>query len=372
VRIGLIAPPWVPVPPPAYGGTEVVIDNLARALHALGHQVTLFTVGESTCPVTREYLYSTAVEPLGASVEEAAHVLAAHEALSGVDIIHDHTTLGPLLSAGRGIGRPPVVTTHHGPFNACNRRIFAEIARHASVVAISHDQARRALGVPIAAVIHHGIDLDVYQPGTGEAEHLVFLGRMSPDKGVDRAVRVARESGRRLVLATKMREPAERAYYTRVVRPILGPDDDLSIEPPIAVRVAMLRGASALINPICWPEPFGLVMIESLAAATPVLTFPNGAAPEIVDDGHTGFLCADELEMIKAVGRLAELDRAACRAAAEQRFSMQRMALDYERLYRQILDDPPAPTRGRSQAGPSRLHPRVPYAGELLESAVPQ
>lgn len=339
MRIGLIAPPWVPVPPLLYGGTEVVIDNLARGLQNLGHDVRLFTVGDSTCPVTRDYLYPTARIPMSTSVEEAAHVLAAYEALADVDLIHDHTVLGPLVASHLDRPTPPVVSTHHGAFTAENLRIYREIARHAAVVCISHDQANSAPGIPIAAVIHHGIDLDVYQPGNGDGGYLLFMGRMSPDKGVDHAVRIARASGGRLLLAVKIRETAERDYFESQIRPLLGPDDDLSNEPPLNQRLQMLQGATALINPITWPEPFGLVMAEALATATPVLAFACGAAPEIIDDGTTGFLCHDETDMVAAVGRVSQIDRAACRAAAEQRFSLQRMAGDYVALYQHVLDN---------------------------------
>jgi glycosyltransferase involved in cell wall biosynthesis len=166
MRIGLIAPPWIPVPPPGYGGTGEVIDNLARGLTALGHDVLLFTVGESTCPVPRQCLFRSSAEPMGASTPETAHVLAAYQALAGeVDIIHDHTGLGPVLAGRRRIARQPVVTTIHGKVTAGNRRRLAEVARHASIVAISYAHARSFGGIPVTAVIHHGIDLDVHKPG---------------------------------------------------------------------------------------------------------------------------------------------------------------------------------------------------------------
>src|ERR1017187_6629058 len=168
MRIGLIAPPWLPVPPPGYGGTEVVIDNLARGLKVLGHDVRLFTVGESTCPVPLEFLYPTGIKPMDADIPEAAHVLAAYDALADVAIIHDSTVPGSPAPGRRGIRQPPVVTTNHGLFTSQTRRIFAEVARHASIVAISHSQALASGGIPIAAVIHHGIDLEVYQPGPGD------------------------------------------------------------------------------------------------------------------------------------------------------------------------------------------------------------
>jgi glycosyltransferase involved in cell wall biosynthesis len=336
MRIGLIAPPWAPVPPVGYGGTEVVVDNLARGLRDLGHEVLLFTVGDSTCPVPMAHLFSTSPNTMGTSVEEAAHVLAAHEVMSTVDLIHDHTVLGPLVAQRSGRSVPPVVSTHHGSFSSENRRIFRQIARHASVV-ISHDQAESAPDVPIAAVIHHGIDLKTYLPGPGDGEYLLFMGRMSTDKGVAGALRVARASGRRLVLATKIREAAERDYFEREIKPLLGSDDEMLTEPPIAKRLDLLQRAAALINPIVWPEPFGLVMAEALATGTPVLTYRSGAAPEIIDDGITGFLCSDEADMIAAIDRIPELDRTSCRTAAEERFSLSRMARDHVTLYQAIL-----------------------------------
>jgi glycosyltransferase involved in cell wall biosynthesis len=338
MRIGLIAPPWVPVPPPAYGGTELVIDNLARGLKELGHDVRLFTVGESTCPVPTEYLYREPIAPIGVSVYESAHVLAAYEALADVDLIHDHTLLGPLVAGRAGIRRPPVVTTNHGPFTDETRPIWSTVTEHAALICISHSQARASGSVPVSAVIHHGIDLDVHQAGPGGGDYLMFIGRMSADKGVHHAVRIAREAGLPLVMATKMREAAEIDYFNAEVRPLLGSEDEMPTEMPLRRRLSLLRGATALLNPITWREPFGLVMAEALASATPVLAFPNGAAPEIVDPGRTGFLCRDEADMVQAVGRVGQIDRDECRGAAERRFSLQRMARDHERFYRRVLE----------------------------------
>ena len=351
MRIGLIAPPWIPVPPPAYGGTEAVIDNLARGLAARGHDVRLFTVGESTCPVPRQWLFSSPAEPMEDQFLEAAHVLAAYEALADADIIHDHTVLGPLLAGRRGLAQAPVVTTLHGRFSPRIRRTLAEIAAHASIVAISRSHARSFGGIPVAGIVYHGIDLDVYTPGPGTGGYLLFVGRMSADKGVHHAVRVAHQAGRRLIIAAKAREPAEHEYFDQKVRPLLGPGDAWPAEQPLAARVDLMRHADALVNPITWPEPFGLVMAEALATGTPVLAFGNGAAPEIIDHGRTGYLCQDEDEMTAAVGRLPEIDRVQCRAVAERRFSLARMAADYERLYRAILDHPAGLTADRAGSG---------------------
>jgi len=347
MRIGLIAPPWVPVPPPVYGGTEAVVDNLARGLDRLGHDVRLFTVPESTCPVTRLYHYATAVEPMHDVALDLAHLVAAYEALGDADVIHDHTLAGPLLATVHPPG-VALAVTHHGLFGEDTRRIVAVSARRAAVIAISRAQARSAAPVPVTAVIHHGVDLELYAAGPGDGGYLLFVGRMSPDKGAHRAVRVARRAGRRLVLVTKMRDRGEQDYFDHDVRPLLGPHDELLVEPELRVRLELLRHAEALLNPITWPEPFGLVMAEALASGTPVLTFPYGAAPEIVDHGRTGFLCADEDEMVLAVRDIPALDRDRCRAAAEQRFSMQRMAADHDRLYRRLVARPADPPRERA------------------------
>jgi glycosyltransferase involved in cell wall biosynthesis len=351
MRIGLIAPPWIPVPPPAYGGTEAVVDNLARALTARGHDVVLFTVGASTCPVGRQQLFDEPVTPIGQSVPEAAHVLAAYDALHDVDLIHDHTILGPLLAQRSRMPTPPVVTTNHGTFTSMTIPIFREIARTAAVVAISADQASRSSDVPIAAVIHHGVDLDVYRPGECVGDHIVFIGRMSPAKGVDRAVQIARAAGRPLQIVTKMREAEELDYYQECVRPMLSVDDPEPEELPLLERITVLQSAAALVNPISWPEPFGLVMAESLATGTPVVATPVGSAPEIVTDRVTGFLCESDELAAEAVRVVETIDRHACRADAERRFSLDRMAADHERLYRQVLEHPPRDSAGRDPAG---------------------
>ena len=359
MRIGIIAPPWVTVPPTGYGGTEVVVDNLARGLQELGHEVRLFTLANSTCPVRRSFLYRAPAQNMGTSVEEAAHVLAAYEEFADLDLIHDHTVLGPLLGRYASPRLPPIVCTHHGVFTKDNIAIFTAIARRARVIAISHDQANRAGPVPIAAVIHHGVDTSAYWPGPGDGEYLVFVGRMSPDKGCAAAVRVAHASGLPLHLAAKIREPAEHEYFDSEVRPLLGRDDEFAEELPTQARVEMVGHARALLNPIGWPEPFGLVMAEALACGTPVLTFRCGAAAEIIDDGRTGFLCHDEADMVMAVGRTGELDRAVCRATAEKRFSLRRMAHDHDRLYERILQRAQPGTRSDFRRLPNRRHTRI-------------
>lgn len=337
MRIGLIAPPWVPVPPPLYGGTELVVNDLATALTGLGHEVRLFTIGTSTCPVERSSYFPEAPEPMGASLAEAAHVLAAYAALDDVDVIHDHTLLGALLHRDAA-SAPPVVVTHHGTFTPMTRAVFATAARHAAVVAISHSQRATAPDVPVAAVIHHGLDLDRHTVGEGRGGYALFVGRMSPDKGLHRAIRVARAAGRPLRFVSKMWAEDERAYYEEQVLPLLG-DDVQEVQPATSAELRSLVGeAVAVLNPIRWHEPFGLVMAEALAAGTPVLAFPEGAAVEIVEHGVSGFLCADEAAMVQALRDVDLLDRRDCRRAALERFDRTRMATDHVRLYERVVE----------------------------------
>jgi glycosyltransferase involved in cell wall biosynthesis len=318
---------------------------------ALGHDVQLFTLGESTCPVPKSWLYEHGRLPIGTTVPEFAHVLAGYAELGDVDIVHDHTLLGPLVAA-RAESAPPVVVTNHGAFTHETRPIFAEVARSAAVVAISHSQRATAPEVPVTAVVPHGIDLARYGFGAVGGDYLLFVGRMSPDKGLDTAIQVARRSGRRLRVLCKMWEADEQAYFRDVISPLLGDDVEILPEQPPEERVRLVQAAAAVVNPIRWAEPFGLVMAESLACGTPVLAFPRGAAPEIVEHGRTGFLCPDEDAMVAAVERIDELDRHDCRRAAEERFDMHRMASDYVRVYEQVLEELPSRTRLRTVSRP--------------------
>ena len=336
MRIGLVAPPWVPVPPVRYGGTEAVIDTLARGLVAAGHDVLLATTGDARCPVPTVSAYPTAPEPMGTTLPELHHALVAYEALADSDVIHDHTLTGP-LTAMTLPHRPPVVVTNHGDFGAPAKAFFRHLAPAVTITAISHHQRAQAGDLPIAAVVHHGLDIDRFAIGTGKGGHLAYVGRCAPEKGVAEAITIARLAGLPIVVIAKQRQPAEMRYFDEAVAPLLGPDVDFRGEVHPDERDQVVRDAVALLNPLGWAEPFGLVMAESLACGTPVIAFPAGAAPEIVDDGKTGFLCADVDDAVEAVLRVDTLSRAACRAAAEERFSADRMVSDYLALYATLL-----------------------------------
>jgi glycosyltransferase involved in cell wall biosynthesis len=237
-----------------------------------------------------------------------------------------------------------VVTTSHGPFDGEPRTIYRRYGKRLPVVAISEDQAARAPEVAVDRVIHHGIDPEKFPVGRGEGGFLLFLGRMTPDKGVREAVLAARAAGQRLVIAAKVREPAEQDYFTKQVQPLLTDETQFVGETTGAQKAALLGAASALLNPIQWAEPFGLVMIEALACGTPVLACPIGAASEIVQDGTTGFLCGEPANLVEAIDRVGELDRDACRADVIERFSTERMVADHLQLYRDMLTRSPVST----------------------------
>jgi glycosyltransferase involved in cell wall biosynthesis len=337
MRVGLIAPPGIPVPPPAYGGTEAVVDRLARGLVLAGHEVLLAAAANSTCPVPRVEGTDRAptTGPVCAeSIAELRHVLRSYAAMTDVDVIHDHTLVGPLC--GRAPAGGPVVTTAHGPFDATLGPVYR--AMHGvAIVAISRHQADTARGIRVAGVIHHGLDVDSVPVGRGSGGYASFLGRMSPEKGPRTAALVARAAGVPLRMAAKLREPAEREYFEAEVKPLLCSDVEFVGELGYAEKLELVGGSFALLNPMQWPEPFGLVMIEALATGTPVVATPVGSAPELVDDGVTGYLRPGLCALAEALLDAGRLDRAACRAVAVRSFSSTRMVSDHLRLYAGLL-----------------------------------
>jgi len=338
MRIGLIAPPWVPVPPTTYGGTELVVDTLARALTARGHDVVLVATADSTCPVRTISVFETAPTPMNTTAEELRHVLGAYAALAGeVDVIHDHTVAGPVWAIASGV-TAPIISTAHGPITDLNRGIYAVTGKAVCLTAISRRQQELAGDLPFHHVIHHGLDPERFEPGPGDGGYLMFVGRMSHEKGVRDAVLIARGAGLPIVVASKMREDVEIAYFERYVRPVADNRVTFLGELSPSERDSYLRHAVALVNPIAWEEPFGLVMTEALALGTPVIVTPRGAAPEIVADGVTGFVVDDVDQGVAAVRHISEIDRRECRKAIEGYFSAERMAKQYEALYCDVLD----------------------------------
>ncbi|MDQ1438658.1 MAG: hypothetical protein QOK43_2287 [Acidimicrobiaceae bacterium] len=336
MRIGLLAPPWTPVPPRLYGGIELVVDRLATGFQAAGHEVVLFTTGDSTCAVEKRHILPVAQGwRIGFAVPEIIHVTAGYDALSDVDIIHDHTVFGPFYC--ERFPDRPVVTTVHGALDGELAQVYERIHERVPVIAISEAQRRPAPQVQVARVIHHGVDAVEFPYGSGDGGYFMFLGRMSPDKGAHRAMEAAYKAGVPLIMAAKMRESLEYDYFEHAVQPYLNDDLVYLGEVPHEKKLELLAGARGLLFPIRWNEPFGMVMIEAMACGTPVLAFPEGAAPEVVAHGETGFLCNDVAEMVEAIQRIDSIDRAACRASVEGYFSTQRMVAEHIALFEDIL-----------------------------------
>lgn len=336
LRIALVAPPWLPVPPLGYGGTERVIALLADGLVEAGHDVTLFAANGSD---TAAKLVSPLVQPppiIGSAPDdEAFHTLAAFQSRHDFDLIHDHTGLGPSF-AGLLADGPPVVHTLHGPWTPGLQRKMSVLHQHVNLVAISHSQKAANRSVEYAGVVHNGIDIDAHPFQSEKEDFLVFLGRINPDKAPEVAIEVAREGGLPLTMIIKRSEPEEWEYWHEHVVPLLGSDITVIEQPAHHIKVDLLGRARALVCPIRWPEPFGLVFVEALACGTPVITRPFGAAPEIVSK-EVGFLCDDLPEMIAAVEASADLSPFACRARATDHFSGDAMVRGYEAVYRSVL-----------------------------------
>lgn len=341
MRLAVVAPPWYEVPPRAYGGTEAVVALLVEGLARRGLDVTLFAAGGSTADVRRESVFA---EPptahLGETAFELAHDLGCLLRLEGFDLVHDHSgTLFVALAASR---EQPLVHTVHGSLDGLAGQSLswaASLNPHARLVALSRSQRASAPSLPWVGTCPNGIDPSRYPFHPDDDGYLLFLGRMSPDKGVHRAIEVARAARTPLVIAAKCREPSEHEYFATVVRPLLGPDVMHLGEVAHGDRVRLLQGARALLFPIDWDEPFGLAMIEALACGTPVVATRRGAVPEVVDDGVTGIVVDDWRAMVDALPRADRLDRRAMRDAVERRFSPEPFVDRYLDVYERVLGE---------------------------------
>ena len=338
MRIAEIAPVWIPVPPPSYGGIEVIVGLLADGLVDRGHDVTLFAASGSRTnarlvspvPGARE------LSALGADIyTEVAHALPAYLNADEFDVIHDHTGLGTALGAVRN-GRPPVVHTLHGPWTDSSRRFFAALSPPVHLIAISHDQAQVNPGLQYAGVVHNGVELTAYPWREDKDDFLLFLGRCSPEKGPELAVEVAKRGGRPLVMIVKRSEPQEHAHWEAEVAPRLRGDEEVLHDVTHDVKVDLLGRARATLFPSQWPEPFGLVMIESMACGTPVVATPLGAAPEIVVDGDTGVLASTVEDMVSALTRVDDISPVACRELVSEHFSAEAMVVGTERILERL------------------------------------
>ncbi len=337
-RIAQVAPLHESVPPRLYGGTERIVSYLTEELVSEGHDVALFASGDSRTSArlvagcARALRLADCADPLAPHLAMVEHV-ARHA--RDFDIVHFHIDYLHFPVSSRERYRH--VTTLHGRLDLPD--IVPVFARFADLPVVSISDAQRAPLPDLAwqATVHHGLPEDLYRFEPRPGDYLAFLGRVSPEKGLDQAIEIARRTGYRLRVAAKI-DRADRDYYTRhLAARLRQPHVEFLGEIGERDKQELLGGALALVFPIHWPEPFGMVMVEAMACGTPVIAYRGGSVPEVLDHGVTGFVCDGIDRAVAAIGRVPELSRAACRRAFEQRFTAVRMASDYTAIYRRIL-----------------------------------
>jgi glycosyltransferase involved in cell wall biosynthesis len=339
MRIAQISPLTEAVPPKLYGGTERIVSYVTDELVAMGHDVTLFASGDSKTKAKLEASWPRALR-LDATMRDhlAPHLImlqAVAQRATEFDVIHSHMDyLGYPMLRPTGV---PFVTTLHGRLDLPELGPLYETFDDAPVVSISDSQREPLPQAHYVATIHHGIPERLLTPGFGAGGYLAFIGRISPEKAPDAAIRIAALAGMKLKIAAKV-DVADRDYFTARIEPLLkGSDVEYLGEISDTEKSAFLGNAAGLIFPIAWREPFGLAMIEAMACGTPVIAFRRGSVPEVIDDGITGFIVDDEAQAAAAARRLHQLDRARVRHVFEARFTARRMTEDYLNVYRRLI-----------------------------------
>lgn len=335
LRVAILSPPWFAVPPSGYGGIEWVVSLLADGLVDAGHEVTLFASGDSHTKGKLAAIFPRAPsEWIGRTFWDLRHALSCYGLAGEFDIINDHS--GLLAAALSGLVATPVVHTVHGPLEGEPGEVYAEVVRAAPrlrLISVSMNQRKPYEEFPWIANCPNALELSLYPCKPHRGDYLLFLGRFSPDKGAHRAVAVATELGLPLKLAGKMQEPQEQEYFREYVEPHLRDGREYLGEVTHGEKVELLQDARATLFPIEWEEPFGLVMIESMACGTPVIATRHGAVPEVIEDGRNGIIVDNYRDMPAALARADELDPLECRRYVEESFSAERMVSDYVAAY---------------------------------------
>jgi glycosyltransferase involved in cell wall biosynthesis len=331
MRIAILSPVWFAVPPSGYGGVEWIVSLLADGLVDAGHEVTLFASGDSRTKARLTAVFKQAPSDLiGRSLPELRHALACFQRAAEFDVINDHS--GPLSVALGGLVETPVLHTVHGPLDGDPGLVYDGLGRLApdvGLISISFNQRRPEPELNWLANCPNALDLQLYPCKPHRGDYLLFLGRMSRDKGAHRAIAVAMEAGLPLKLAGKKQDPKEERYFQEFVAPHLVDGIEYLGEVSHGQKVELLQNARVTLFPIEWEEPFGLVMIESMACGTPVIATRHGAVPEVIADGRSGIIVEDYREMPAAIERADALDPLECRRYVEERFAPARMIHDY-------------------------------------------
>ena len=340
LSIAIIAPTWFAVPPSGYGGIEWVVSLLADGLVDAGHDVTLFASGDSRTKARLVSVYAEAPSSLiGRSMPEFHHALGCYARADEFDVINDHS--GMLGAALGATVETPVGHTAHGPLEGEPGEIYeliGKVAPKVGLISISMNQRRPKPHLNWIANCHNALDFSIYPFKPTRGDYLLFLGRMSPDKGAHRAIAVAMQAGLPLKLAGKRHDPKEFTYFHEFVEPHLVNGIEYLGEVSHGEKVELLQNARATLFPIEWEEPFGLVMIESMACGTPVIATRHGAVPEVIEHGRSGLIVDDYRIIPAALEEADKLDPYDIRRYVEEEFSAERMVRDYLAAYRAIIE----------------------------------
>ena len=374
LRIAQIAPLWESVPPRRYGGTERVVHYLTEELVRLGHSVVLFASGDSRTSAELQWCVRESLRMAShrdhCAVDDPRvyEIIQLDQVLQQVDrfdILHFHTGALHFPAASRLAA--PSLNTLHGPLNSPDQAALYERFREVPLVSISEAQRRPIPGAHWLGTVYHALPPALYRPGYNPQPYLAFVGRVSPEKRLDRAIAIATAVGLPLRVAAKV-DRADQAYWQKVIEPLVrgNPLVEFIGEVDDAGKQELLAQALALLFPIDWPEPFGLVMIEANACGTPVIAWREGSTPEIIETGVNGVLVGSIAAAVEAVRGIERLDRRRVRASFEQRFSVTRQAREYVGLYRRLIAAQSGPGPG---AGLPRPEPSANGIGPLLHVA---